>query len=68
MISAFMTIKSPTEALEHISPLDGHHSALLAVFSVQHPLRISQAASSGCWGGGHLELGFDPGHTSYLLF
>lgn len=47
-----MTIKSPTEALEHISPLDGHHSALLAVFSVQHPLRISQAASSGCWGGG----------------
>lgn len=40
-----MSIKSPTEALEHISLLDGHHSVLLAVFTVQHPLRITQAAS-----------------------
>lgn len=55
-----MSFKSPTEAPEHISLLDGHHSVLLAVCTAQRPLCSAQAASSRS-AGGLFELDFDPG-------
>lgn len=37
-----MSIKSPSKAVEHVSLLDEHHSVLLAVFTIEHPLCITR--------------------------